>query len=282
MNTSIYRSEDAEKRLMEIYDKSLLGWPVPYEGLVIDTRFGKTFVIASGDPANEAMILIHGSGSNALTWRGDAAKYAEHYRVYALDVIGEAGKSSHTRLGWDSGAHDQWLGDVIRGLGIRTCILEGISYGGWIALNYAASNPMQVSKLVLVSIADTSTIKPSYFWKLIFFSFLGDYGKEKLKNMFFAGVPLPPEAIEFFDICSKSFVYRPGFPPNVPDETLAKLSMPVLYLASAKDQIFNAKPFAARLAKNAQCADIRIKNDMGHVLVNTVSDVLGFLERKEL
>jgi pimeloyl-ACP methyl ester carboxylesterase len=95
--------------------------------------------------------------------------------------------------------------------------------------------------------------------------------------MFFAGVPLPPEAKEFFDICSRSFVYRQGFPPNTPDEELSKLSMPVLYLASARDQCFNAKKYAAHFSRLVPHADIRIIEDKGHVLVNTASEVLRFL-----
>ena len=46
----IFVTEDNRTRLMAIYDDVLKRWPVPYETFFVKTRYGKTHVIASGEP----------------------------------------------------------------------------------------------------------------------------------------------------------------------------------------------------------------------------------------
>jgi pimeloyl-ACP methyl ester carboxylesterase len=278
MNTTgIYRSEQAEKRMAEIYTHTLSGWPVGHDEIFVETRFGRTFAIASGNHDAGAMVLLHGSGSNALAWGADVAMLSSRYRVYALDIVGEAGRSSHTRLAWESEPHNNWLDDVLKGLGIDSCVLVGNSYGGWIALNYAALNPGKVSSLALISTCDSSAIKPSYIGKIIFYSLLGGYGKSRLKKMFFGDIDLPGEVAEFFDLCASSFIYRQGFPPVTPDTELSKLNMPVLYLAGAHDQIFYPEKYAKRLTGIVPHTKVRISEDDKHVLVHNAREILDFL-----
>ena len=48
-SASLYKSPAAEKAVMELYDKALAQWPVPYETQTLATRHGDTFVIACGN-----------------------------------------------------------------------------------------------------------------------------------------------------------------------------------------------------------------------------------------
>ena len=57
-------------------------WPIPHAELIVPTRHGDTFVIASGDAAAPALMLFHGSGANSSTWiREIAALSRDHRRV---------------------------------------------------------------------------------------------------------------------------------------------------------------------------------------------------------
>jgi pimeloyl-ACP methyl ester carboxylesterase len=64
-------------------------WPVPCEHLRIPTHEGETFVVASGRKDAPPLLLFHGSGTNSAIWMDDIASWAEHFRVDAVDVIGE-------------------------------------------------------------------------------------------------------------------------------------------------------------------------------------------------
>ena len=64
MNTeTLYKTPAGEKVVMDFYDAALARWPVPYTTLNLDTRYGRTFVIASGDPAAPPQLRFSPSGS---------------------------------------------------------------------------------------------------------------------------------------------------------------------------------------------------------------------------
>ena len=52
---------------MAIYDERLPRWPVPFEAFFVDTRYGHTHVIASGDPALLPLVLTHPMGVGGLS-----------------------------------------------------------------------------------------------------------------------------------------------------------------------------------------------------------------------
>jgi pimeloyl-ACP methyl ester carboxylesterase len=87
---SIYKTPTGEREVMALYDGLLGQWPVPYEGLTVETRHGATFVVASGEKSALPLVLLHGAGTNSAVWGADVADYARHYRVYAVDPRGIA------------------------------------------------------------------------------------------------------------------------------------------------------------------------------------------------
>src|SRR5579863_3860397 len=117
--TCLYRSEEGERMVKERYLKFLARWPVPNQQLRLATREGETFVVACGDPAAPPLVLLHGAGGNAAMWMGEVAVWAAHFRVYAVDMIGEAGLSAASRPPLRSGAHALWLDDVLNALGLE-------------------------------------------------------------------------------------------------------------------------------------------------------------------
>lgn len=127
INATLYKSPEGAKQVMAIYDGALKNWPVPYETRNISTRHGDTFVLVSGNENAPAMILLHGAGGNSSMWAGEVGEYSRHFRVYAADLPGEAGKSAPNRPAWDSLAFAEWLEDVFNGLNIERATLVGIS-----------------------------------------------------------------------------------------------------------------------------------------------------------
>jgi pimeloyl-ACP methyl ester carboxylesterase len=74
-------------------------------------------------------------------------------RVYALDTIGDNGKSElsdpgrYPRTGKD---YSDWLSDVWDRLGLGAADVVGVSMGGWIAMHHAAAAPARVRRLALL------------------------------------------------------------------------------------------------------------------------------------
>ena len=80
-------------------------------------------------------------------WIRDVAEWAKHYRVYAVDVIGEPGLSAQSRPSLRSGAYADWLDDIYQHLGLTSASLVGVSLGGWLALGYAVKRPTRVAEI---------------------------------------------------------------------------------------------------------------------------------------
>lgn len=188
---TVFKTAAGEQAVMALYDTALSHWPVPYTTQTIATRHGATFVIASGAERLPPLILLHGAGTNSAIWVADVTGYSRCYRVYAVDLLGEAGRSAPNRPAWDSPAYAEWLDDVLASLHIERAVLVGISQGGWTALKYAVYKPERVEKLVLMTPGGVATDKGSFLVKAIGLSLLGKWGARQMVRMIYGSQPIP-------------------------------------------------------------------------------------------
>src|SRR6516164_8404246 len=133
----IYKSTEGERLVRERYLAFLKHWPVPHQRIRIPTNQGETFIVASGARDAPPLLLLHGGAGNSAMWMGDVRAFAGSYRVYAIDMIGEAGLSAPSRPPLGSGAYALWLDEVLRTLLVDSASFVGVSLGGWLALDYA-------------------------------------------------------------------------------------------------------------------------------------------------
>jgi pimeloyl-ACP methyl ester carboxylesterase len=120
----------------------LKNWPVPYETLTVTTRHGDTHVISCGEKTGPPLVLLHGLASNAVSWVGDVEQYSRHFRVFAVDIPGEPGRSAPNRPSWEGPDFAEWTEDLLNGLGLEKASIVGLSQGGWTALKFATCRPI--------------------------------------------------------------------------------------------------------------------------------------------
>jgi pimeloyl-ACP methyl ester carboxylesterase len=125
----------AGSRNQAAYRTLLQQWPVPYEELVIPTRFGATSVIASGSIEAPAMLILHPDKGQKPRWVGNIGILSRSYRVYAVDLIGALNKSarpirSHRKF-------MDWMADLFDGLQIESADLVSSSNGWFFAFETA-------------------------------------------------------------------------------------------------------------------------------------------------
>lgn len=107
--------------------------------------------------AGPDLVLMHGWGCNSSTVASIAAVAAESHTVYSLDLPGFGLRgvvevlSEEPREVWGTMDYAQLLADFIAALNLQAPALIGHSYGGRVAIAYAAVHP--VAKLVLVDSA---------------------------------------------------------------------------------------------------------------------------------
>ncbi len=274
---SVFRTPAGEKAVMALYDDMLARWPVPHETLNIATCYGDTFVIASGDTAAMPLVLIHGAGSNSLTWGADVADYSRTYCVYAVDLLGEAGKSAQNRPAWDSPAYAEWLDQVFDALGIDRAVLIGLSQGGWTALRFAVYKPERVQKLVLMTPGGVIPTRASFLPRALSLMLLGSWGRRRLIESLFGDQPLPEGLEEPLSLIMHHFKARIGVLPIFSDEELRRLTMPTLLLGGTRDIVNDMPRVVARMQVLLPCLTVTIIPGAGHALLNTTGRILSFL-----
>ena len=279
--TPIYKSPEGERAVMAIYDSVLARWPVPCETLRLPTRHGETFVIASGEKTAPPLVLLHGANSNATAWVGDVATYSRAFRVYAVDTLGEPGKSAPNRPAWHGPAYAEWLEDVLDALKVQKTSLVGISQGGWTALKFATTRPERVEKLVLLTPGGVMPTKLSFLLRAIPLSMMGRRGAEAINRIVFGNQPIHPDAVKFMNVIMTHFNARIGAEQIFSDEALMRLTMPTLLLGGAQDALRSAEQIAARLKKLVPRLTVITLPHMGHVLHNTTAQVMPFLTATE-
>ena len=97
----------------------------------------------------QPLVLLHGLASNARIWDMTAPLLAERFRVLALDQRGH-GLSGKPDDGYDFQSVAGDLHAFLEAIGLERPALAGHSWGGNVALQFAADWPDAVSGLILV------------------------------------------------------------------------------------------------------------------------------------
>ena len=148
---SAFKTPEGETAFLAAYDAAMKLWPVPYDELGVPSRFGVTHVIVSGPKDAPPLVLLHGYWATSTMWAPNIADFSKDYRVYAIDVMGQPSKTIPNEPVRNASDYVEWLSATLDALHLRRIPLAGMSFGGWLALNYAVAAPTRVRTLVLLS-----------------------------------------------------------------------------------------------------------------------------------
>lgn len=275
----IYKNEEGRIQVLNYYEYLLKQWPVPYEYLNVKTRYGNTFVIASGDKNKEPVILLHGSSTNSAMWMGDITKLSRDYRVYAVDIIGEPGKSNESRPEMKPQNYSNWIMDILEQLNISKVNLIGNSLGGWFALSFATLNPHRVKRLVLIATSGVAPEKKSFLVKVVFLSLLGQKGVNKINNIVYGNQKISDKITEFGNLVFKNYNPRIDSLYLFNDNELKNLTMPTFLIVGENDALLPSEKTANRLKKLMNKIEIKMIKGGGHVVVDSIDDIIDFMNK---
>ncbi|MFF2851631.1 alpha/beta fold hydrolase [Streptomyces sp. NPDC058001] len=136
------------------YDEVMARWPDGTESLTVPTLYGPTRVHTCGPHDAPPLVLLPGGGATSAGWYATAAELSGTHRVFAVDMVGDAGYSTPDPERPVRAVSDltAWLDALLDGLlpAGSPVDLCGHSYGAWIALHYALHAPARVRSLVLL------------------------------------------------------------------------------------------------------------------------------------
>jgi len=277
----IFKSTAGKAAILSYYDSVLDRWPIPYESLYVATSLGETHIIACGEKGHPALVLLHGSSANATMWVGDVSEYCQSFRVYALDIPGEPGKSAEARPDLNSDAYARWMGEVFDRLEIDKASLVGISLGGWLAIHFPSAHPQRVEKLVVLCPAGVGPQKMGFLFLAVVLSPFGNWGREQMLRRVYSGQQIHPEAVKYSLLIADQFRPRMQPIPIFSDEALKRLTMPVLLIAGKKDALLFSEKMVGRMKDLLPRLSAHLLPDQGHVLIGFAKQIHGFLTEGE-
>lgn len=281
--SSIYKTTEGEHAIKSAYRQILRHWPVPAEQRTVLTRQGDTFVLICGPADAPPLVLLHGSGANTVMWAGHVATWAEHFRIHAIDMIGEPGLSAPSRPPLDSDAYAVWLDDVFNGLALAQSAIVGTSLGGWLALDYAIRRPGRVNRLALMAPGGIGRQKRGILIIAILLRFFGRRG-QMITMRRALGVPAAtsstasPQASElgaFTLLIHRHFRPRLDRLPLFSTQALAALDPPMLTIVGGRDAMLDSHQTRQRLQQAGKT--VRLLPEAGHLLPNQTQPILDFL-----
>lgn len=283
MSDVVYRSAEAAEAVEAKYRHILEAWPVAKREFSLPTRQGETFVLVCGPPDAPPVVLLHGAQANAAAWLPDVGPWSSKFRLYLVDMIGEAGLSAHVRPPLGGDAHALWLDDVFTGLGLSHVAIVGASLGGWLALDYASRRPAAVDALALICPAGIGRQK-NFLLKALPLLLLGDWGKRKMRELVFGPAPqkLPKQLMplaELMEEVSRAIKPRVVKIPQLSDDQLGRLAMPMQAIIGGHDALLDSYDTRDRLRRCVPQAEVCFLADGYHFLPNQTGRVMQFLER---
>lgn len=219
--------------------------------------------------AGEALVLIHGLGAHADSWRHQVEALSVNHRVIAMDLRGhgQSGYRADEPLTLRTMAADVMA--LIKNLGIERAHFCGISMGGMIALEIFVRYGLQVQSLIL---ADTTAFFPPSQPRQ---ELLGHFDRLHMKEwgQMMAGRILRPAApaelrreIARMLAANRRAPYRQGLIATFEGDyrwVLAQIEVPTLILVGEEDQ---ATPYsyARYLHQNIQDSVLQVISQAGH------------------
>ncbi len=285
---SIFSSPEDRDRYYAAYDAMFDLWPVPHEPISVPTRFGNTHINVSGSSELPPMVLLHAAGWSSTAWFANIGACSQGYRTYAIDIIGDAGKSRPTRRLETWVDHAAWLKDVLDGLALERAHVVGHSQGGWMALALAIGHPQRVDRLVLL--APAASIAPFRWYVklniLLAQRMIRTKAETMLKAASVKGFELEPAFVRMMDLVQEHCLPTTLMPTVYEDADLRSVSSPTLLLIGDQEKIYNLDRATRRARRLLPDVEIELIPNAGHMLIQEQpgvvnARVLSFLARRD-
>jgi len=273
----LFKSAEAESRMLAVYDTAMKLWPLPFEEHTISTQYGKTHVITSGPKDAPPLVLLHCALMTSAIWSPIIEALSKQHRTYAVDVMGDVGRTIPSNPPVTEKEFANWLEQVLDGFHLEKTSILAWSFGGFVGTNFTLHHPQRVVKLGLLAPFATF-IRPGPGFLLGFLPFL---------------FPLRP----FVRLFERSLCHKPSFgykehseilyerfrsarvvfkvPPRVfKDQELQSLGMPILLLIGEQEFLYNSKAAIERARRLFPKGNIELIKNCNHAIVSDQTQIV--------
>lgn len=151
----VFKTNNEKQAYINSYNKALKLWDIPYSEENIKTTYGTAHVIIAGSKNEKAIVLLHGMDASSTMWYPNIKPLAKNHRIYAVDFLMEAGKSTLSAKSLSSEEIAILYNEIFDHYKLKNFDIIGASRGGWIATLLATQKGNSIDKVVLLSPAQT-------------------------------------------------------------------------------------------------------------------------------
>lgn len=286
---SVFKNEAVEKEYYHCYERSLAMFETSYESFHIPTTFGETHVLCFGDKNKKPLLLLHGMTMSSTMWYPNIKQFIQERCVYAIDVIGDFGKSKPLTAIKNRKDAGRWVLEVLDALQFNKVDLAGHSMGGFLSLNFALTCPERLSKLMLYAPAGAfHKISLKFFTKI--YPALLFHTEKWIDNAFewFSGKGESLHPVFRSQVIAGYCHAKPLLqlmPSVFPKEEFDNFQVPTLLLIGDKEVIYPAKKAIANAQNMIPVLEAHLVAGASHSLTMEHADVvneltLRFLKRE--
>ena len=282
---SLYKSAEGKEIAYKSYDRSMDLWDVKYTEEYVETDYGKSHIIISGEDNKQALIILPGLFGDASMWFPNVGELSKHYKVYTLDMINYGGKSQpEGKAISEFSDYKIWFNQILSHYNLDSVSIMGISYSSWLGLSLARETPNRITSIIMLDPSETfMPMNGGIAWKgfkyFMFFpnrtkyaKFLdwlgGGYSNEQMhiwtEHML--------DVIEYgstkmFDV-PQHRIYEP--------QELTMVKIPVLIMAGGKPILYDdPEVFKTNAKKALPHAEIIVVPEAGHGLNMEKPDIVN-------
>lgn len=250
------------------YDAVLTKWPQKPLGVDLTGRFGSTHVNVCGPEDSTPLILFSGGGATSTVWFDNVAALSKSRRVFAVDTMGDAGRSVPNGNPMKS-ADDliEWMESIVDYTGAEAVDVIGHSYGAMIALAFSLRRPERVGKLVLLDPNSSfSGMKAGYLLRALPLLLKPSRaGRRRLLEWETGELSIDSDWLSLAE-AGASELPRPDLVvpqrPSVAD--LSALDVEVLVVLAQDGRVHDAEAVSRSVRKTVPAARIEVLEDASH------------------
>ena len=268
---TIYKSEEGKRKILDLYDSQLSRLSNPWKDVYVDTSYGRTHLVETGNFSGEPLLVFHG-GNATTAYNLLACDFImEDFHIYAVDMVGHPGKSAETSLPAKGYEYGRWVSEVIDGLKFDKISLFGGSFGAGVIAKTMCVCPDKIKKVVLYvpsgiknapAINSASMMLPMIAYWVV--------GKDKWLKKCMLPMAVTENNItdDIYETAKLSIDYvkvKTGMPSDVDGELMRKCNAPTLVMAAEKDCLFPGGGVIERAKRIIPNCKTYLLKDRGHM-----------------
>ncbi|MBU2906504.1 MULTISPECIES: alpha/beta fold hydrolase [Arenibacter] len=250
---SLYKSEIGQKEIINLYEQKIKDLDIDYNYKIINTEFGKTNIIVTGDSTKPPILLIHGSNGCAPIALETYPNLYKDFQVFAIDVLAQPNKSAETRLSMKDNSYGVWINDIINQLKLNNVTMAGFSFGGLIILKTLIQNEKNIKEVFLSAPAFIVNGNPLILLFRVFLPMKLYIKTQKVKYLenFLKTLFTEPDNFALKYLAKVFIQFRMDFTPVpvITKEEALQISTPITLFAAKKDIMFPGAKMLKRAKK---------------------------------